>query len=143
MRAVRMHRTGDPSVLRVDDVPVPEPNAGEVLIKVEAAGVTFGDVMKREGAFGSPSLPAGLGLEVAGTVHKLGPGVSADLPLGSRVIGWVDHGYAEFAVASAGAVIPIPANLAATAAAAIPVHGVTAHPPLPMRTSNRASSTAS
>lgn len=125
MRAIRMHGVGDPGVLRLDEVARPEPGADDVLIEVAAAGVTFGDVMKRRGVFGRPDLPAGIGTEVAGTVVAAGAGSGP--ATGTRVAAWVDHGYAEYAVAAADAVIPIPDEIDEASAATVPVHGVTAY----------------
>lgn len=126
MKAVRMHAVGGPEVLRLDAIEAPEPGAGQILVKVEAAGVTYGDVMKRQGVFGPPPLPAGLGLEVAGTVAVLGSGVSAPAP-GSRVMAWVDHGYAEYALAPAAAVVALPVTVDLDVAAVLPVQGTTAY----------------
>ncbi|MEV6889479.1 zinc-binding dehydrogenase [Kribbella sp. NPDC051137] len=127
MKAIRMHGFGDPDVLSLDDVDVPRPGAGEVLLKVEAVAVTYGDIMKRSGAFGQEvQLPAGLGLEIAGTVAELGPEI-AGLSVGSRVLAWVESGYAEYAVAPAAAVVPLPDGVDLRSAAVLPVKGVTAY----------------
>lgn len=127
MKAIRMHGVGGPEVLRLDDVDVPTPSAGELLVKVEAAGVAYGDVMKRQGAFGSDlPLPAGLGLQIAGVVVELGDAVTGPAP-GTRVIAWVEHGYAEYAVAAHTAVAAIPDALDFPVAAVLPVQGLTAY----------------
>ena len=70
MKAVRFHKTGGPEVLVYEDVPDPTPKDGEVLIKVEAAGINFADVMRRRGDnYPEPSPPPFiLGVEVAGTI---------------------------------------------------------------------------
>ena len=74
MKAVRFHKTGGPEVLVYEDVPDPTPKDGEVLIKVEAAGINFADVMRRRGDnYPEPSPPPFiLGVEVAGTIAAVG-----------------------------------------------------------------------
>ncbi|NVN49345.1 zinc-binding dehydrogenase [Mycolicibacterium hippocampi] len=125
MKAVWMTGFGGPDVLRVVDTPVPVPGPGQVLIEVEAAGVTYGDVMKRQGGFGNDfELPAGLGQEVAGTVRQTCAGGPA---MGSRVAAMVDHGYAEYAVARSDAVVTLPDAVDYRSAAALWVHGLTAY----------------
>ncbi|MEV4113269.1 zinc-binding dehydrogenase [Nonomuraea sp. NPDC049695] len=127
MRAIQMHAVGGPEVLRLDEIDVPMPGAGQVLLKVEAAGVTYGDVMKRQGGFGPGlPLPAGLGLVAAGRIAAAGADVSAPAQ-GSRVMAWVEHGYAEYALASASAVVPLPDAVDVREATALPVQGVTAY----------------
>ncbi|MCV7224056.1 quinone oxidoreductase family protein [Mycolicibacterium elephantis] len=127
MKAIRMHGIGGPEVLRLDDVDQPSPRAGQVLVKVEAAGVAYGDVMKRQGAFGQDlPLPAGLGLQIAGVVADLGAGVPQPVP-GTRVIAWVEDGYAEYAVAPHTAVVAIPDGVDSSVAAVLPVQGLTAY----------------
>lgn len=126
MKAIPMHGIGDPGVLRPDDLAVPAPGAGQVLVKVEAAGVAYGD-MKRQGAFGPDlPLPAGLGLQIAGVVAELGDDLTDPAP-GTRVIAWVEHGYAQYAVAPQTAVAPISDGVAFPVASVLPVHGMTAY----------------
>ena len=118
-------------MLRLVEIPTPEPGPGQVLIKVTAAAVNFADVMRRRGdAYPIPTpTPFVLGAEVAGTVAALGEGVE-HLPVGTAVFGTVgaeaSGGYAEFAVASAYNVIPIPDGLDADVAAGVVVAGLTA-----------------
>ncbi|GAA2417370.1 zinc-binding dehydrogenase [Nonomuraea africana] len=127
MKAIRIHEFGGPDVLRLDDVDVPEPGDGQVLLKVEVAGVAYGDVMKRRGAFGPElPLPTGLGIEVVGTIERSGPRTEGLSP-GTRVAAWVEHGYAEYAVAQAEAVVALPETISSRDAAALPVHGLTAY----------------
>lgn len=122
-----MHGFGGPEVLGVDEVDVPEPSPGEVLVKVAAAGVAYGDIMKRQGGFGSDlPLPAGIGLQVAGTLAALGSGVRSPA-LGTRVMAFVDHGYAEYAIAPAAAAFTLPDSVQYSSAAALPVQGLTAY----------------
>ncbi|WP_165827712.1 zinc-binding dehydrogenase [Mycolicibacterium sp. GF69] len=115
---------GGPEVLRVDDTAVPVPGPAEVLIEVDAAGVTYGDVMKRQGNFGTFELPAGMGQQVAGTVRRSCPDGPA---VGSRVAAMVEHGYAEFAVASVDSIVMLPDSVDSRTAAILWVHGLTAY----------------
>src|SRR6266487_964310 len=83
MKAIRVHAPGGPEALRYEDVPQPAPGPGEVLVKIEAAGVNFIDVYQRTGLYKVP-LPLTLGQEAAGTVAAVGPGV-AEPKVGDRV----------------------------------------------------------
>src|SRR5262245_34940696 len=86
MKAVRLLRRGAPEeALSIDDVPVPEPHAGEILIKLKAAGVNFADIGRRIGIYPVADFPAMLGLEGAGTVAALGAGVNG-FKVGDRVM---------------------------------------------------------
>ena len=121
MRAIDPALPGGPEVLVVVERPVPPPAAGEVLIRVAAAGVNRPDVLQRKGGYppppGAPSIP---GLEVAGTVAAVGEGVPAELleqPMCALIAG---GGYAEYAVAPAGQCLPVPNGLAMVEAAALP-----------------------
>jgi len=91
MKAIRIHNFGPTEdVLQYEDVPVGEPKAGEILIKVEAASLNRADLSLRKGAYRiSPDqLPVIPGRELAGTIEKIGPGVSG-FTLGERVVAWV------------------------------------------------------
>jgi NADPH2:quinone reductase len=126
MKAIRIHETGGPEVLRLDEVETPTPKAGEVLIKVAAAGVNYADLAQRAGAYLTPTrTPMTPGLEIAGTVVALGEGVSS-VAEGTRVAAFCDGGYAEYATSQASLVIPIPPTLDFTHAAAFPLQGITA-----------------
>ncbi len=121
MKAIDPAEAGGPEVLVVVDRPVPAPGAGEVLIRVAAAGVNRPDLMQRQGKYppppGAPSIP---GLEVAGEVVAFGEGVAAEL-LGQPVCALIaGGGYAEYAVAPAGQCLPVPEGLSMVEAAAIP-----------------------
>ncbi|MGD9404858.1 MAG: alcohol dehydrogenase catalytic domain-containing protein, partial [Anaerolineae bacterium] len=83
MQAVVIHDVGDPTVLRYESVPLPEPGPGQVRLKIEAAGLNFIDVYQRLGLY-RLRLPAVLGMEGAGTVDAIGSKVP-DLELGTRV----------------------------------------------------------
>ncbi|ODQ89663.1 hypothetical protein BHQ18_13825 [Mycolicibacterium flavescens] len=127
MKAVRMTGFGGTDVLQVADVDTPMPGPGEVLIEVTAAGIAFGDIMKRQGVFGTDiPLPSGLGQEVAGVVAGYGQGVTG-MPVGTRVTALVEHGYAEYAVAPAHFAVPVPDGIDDAGAAALWIHGMTAY----------------
>ncbi len=121
MRAVVAVRPGGPEVLVVETRPTPVPEAGQILIRVEAAGVNRPDVLQRMGMYAPP--PGAndvLGLEVAGKIVARGPGASRYAG-GARVTALVPGGgYAEFCVAHESNALPIPAGLTAVQAAAIP-----------------------
>jgi NADPH:quinone reductase len=128
MRVVRFYEYGGPEVLRLEDAPVPEPGPGEVLVRVAAAGVNYADTRRRLGAYVEPTpLPWVVGSEVAGTVAKLGPGVTGAQE-GQRVMALTaGGGYADYAIVFAQALLPIPPQLSFTQAAALPLQGLTAY----------------
>ncbi len=123
MRAVLLSETGGPEVLRVEDVPMPDPGDGEVLIRVRAASINPIDWKYRSGL--SPKdLPAVLGNDISGTVEQSRTEEFAD---GDDVFGFAPTGgYAEFATAPAPAIARKPAGLSHEQAAALPVAGLTA-----------------
>ena len=129
MKAIRIHKFGDTEeVLQYEDVPVPDPKAGEILIKVEAASLNRADLSLRRGAYRiSPDqLPVIPGREFAGTVEKLGANVN-DFKVGQRVIGYPSlGGYAERAVANSSEVRPVPEGVSSAQAAAVPTVFLTA-----------------
>jgi NADPH:quinone reductase-like Zn-dependent oxidoreductase len=119
IRAVRYHSYGSPEVLVVERVPRPEPGAGEVLVRVHAAGVNPIDWKMRRGFVKLP-LPATVGVDLAGMVDSIGPGVT-DLQPGQEVYGGGRGTYADYAISSASGLGPKPRNLSFDQAAAIPV----------------------
>lgn len=126
MRAVRVHGTGGPEVLRQDDISVPEPRAGEALVKLGAAGVNFIDTYQRSGLYPA-TLPLVLGQEGAGTVTAVGDGVSM-VHVGDRVAyQGVMGAYAEYAVVPQERLVPVPDGVSFEQAAAVLLQGVTAH----------------
>jgi len=126
VRAIRIDHVGGPEVLQVVDLPVPDPGPGEVLLKVEAAGVNFIDVYHRTALYPQP-LPLTLGKEAAGTVERVGQGVATCRP-GDRVVSESVRGaYAEYAVAPAERVVPVPDRVTTRQAAAVFLQGMTAH----------------
>jgi NADPH:quinone reductase-like Zn-dependent oxidoreductase len=128
MRAVRFHEYGPPAVLVVDAVDRPEPKAGEVLIRVRAAGVNPIDWKLRAGymkQFMPLTLPYTPGLDVAGTVEALGEVVTG-FAVGDRIFGRGAGTYAEFAVAPATTIARIPEGVSFEQAAPLHVGGETA-----------------
>ncbi len=127
MKAVRIHEFGGADSLRVDEVETPRPRQGEVMIKTAVAGINYADIMLRTGKYlFTPPLPFTLGFEVAGTIEAVGAGVEG-LESGQRVIASMQGGgYAEYALADARRVVPIPENLEFGKATALLVQGLTA-----------------
>lgn len=130
MRAVRIMRSGGPEVVEVKDVSVPSPGAGEVLVRVAAAGVAPWDAIIREGKSEvSPPPPLTLGSDLAGTVERVGEGVT-DLREGDAVYGVTNPQFvgaqAEFAVCKAAMLAAKPKVLDDTAASSVPAIAVTA-----------------
>ena len=128
MRAVVITEHGNPDVLRTEERPDPEPQAGEVLVRVHAAGVNFADVMARMGLYpDAPDLPFVPGYEIAGEVESVGEGVEGLEP-GDRVAGGTRFGgYAELAVTQASALVEVPEDWSFGEAAALPVVYATAY----------------
>ena len=124
MRAIQIEEFGGPEVLKLADLPVPEPGDGEVLIKVARAGLNFADTHQRENSYLARfELPLVPGAEVAGTVERASDGLDE----GRRVVALLGSGgYAEFALAPAASTFPIPDGLSDGAALAIVLQGLTA-----------------
>jgi len=130
MKAVRFDEYGDVDVLRVVDVPVPDPGAGQVLVRVKAAGINPGEAKIREGLLHArwpATFPSGQGSDLAGVVERLGPGVTT-VAAGDEVIGWVDtrSAQAEYAVVEADNLAGKPADVPWEVAGALGVAGFTA-----------------
>ncbi len=130
MKAIVIARPGGPEVLELRDVPTPTPAAREVRVRVRACAVNRADLLQRIGAYPAPpdapsaEIP---GLEIAGEVDALGPGVT-ELEVGQAVYGVVSGGaYAEAIVVPARTLARIPAGLEFTNAAAVPEAFVTAY----------------
>jgi len=125
-RAVRIHSTGGPEVLCFEETPRAALGSGEVRLRQTAIGVNFIDVYYRTGLYPLPALPATLGMEAAGVVEEIGPGVEG-LAVGDRVTYvFGPGGYAEERVLPAARVVKLPAAIADTAAAAMMLKGMTA-----------------
>jgi NADPH:quinone reductase-like Zn-dependent oxidoreductase len=130
MKAVRFDEYGDVDVLKVADVPVPDPGAGQVLVRVKAAGINPGEAKIREGLLHArwpATFPSGQGSDLAGVVDRLGPGVTT-AAAGDEVIGWVDtrSAQAEYAVVDADNLAGKPADVPWEVAGALGVAGFTA-----------------
>ncbi|HEY0037168.1 MAG TPA: medium chain dehydrogenase/reductase family protein [Longimicrobium sp.] len=127
MRQVWITRRGGPDVLQVREAPDPEPGPGEVRIRVAAAGINFADILARMGLYpDAPRLPAVVGYEVAGTVDRVGSGVTA-VREGDRVGALTRFGgYSSTVVVAEGQVNRLPDDLSFEKAAAIPVNYLTA-----------------
>jgi NADPH2:quinone reductase len=121
MNAVFAREPGGPDVLELRATPMPEPRGGEVLIRVESAGVNRPDLRQRLGGYPPPpGVSEALGLEVAGEVVEAGAGVEGYRP-GDKVCALVaGGGYAEYCVAPVEQVLPWPKGLSAVEAAALP-----------------------
>lgn len=130
MKAVRFDEYGDADVLTVADVPVPDPGAGQVLVRVKAAGINPGEAKIREGQLHArwpATFPSGQGSDLAGVVDRLGPGVTT-VAAGDEVIGWVDtrSAQAEYVVVDADNLAGKPAEVPWEVAGALGVAGFTA-----------------
>ncbi|QDP23596.1 NADP-dependent oxidoreductase [Bradyrhizobium cosmicum] len=130
MMAWRVHQFGSPEVMKFERVPRPEPDPGEVLVKVAAAGVGPWDGWIRSGKSALPQpLPLTLGSDISGQIVAMGPG-DTELRAGDQVFGVTNSrfigAYAEYAVASAGMVSSKPTSLSHVEAASVPVIAVTA-----------------
>lgn len=126
-KAVVIHRFGGPEVLSVEEVKVPDPGPGEVLLRQQASAIHFADTLVREGIyFLKPELPAVLGLEGAGVVEAVGPGVDG-FSQGDRA-GYRFNlgGYAERRLIPADQLYKLPDEVDAKTAAAVMVRGLTA-----------------
>ncbi|WP_428390539.1 quinone oxidoreductase family protein [Lichenicoccus sp.] len=132
MKAIRIERYGGPEVLQLQDIPVPAPDAGEVLVRMAHAGINVMDGGTRKGAFANSQtypvhLPTTIGMEGAGTVERVGAGVTGFRP-GDRVaycLVWNSH--AEFAVVPAWQLVHVPPAVPLCLAAAATFQGFTAH----------------
>ncbi|MGH7076685.1 MAG: alcohol dehydrogenase catalytic domain-containing protein, partial [Acetobacteraceae bacterium] len=126
-KAIRIHQTGGPDVLRWEDVPTPEPGAGEALVRHQAVGLNFVDVYFRSGLYKAPSLPFTPGMEGAGTVLAVGAGVNGVAP-GDRVAyGTGAMGaYATERVIAADRLLKLPQAISFETAAAMMLAGMTA-----------------
>jgi NADPH:quinone reductase-like Zn-dependent oxidoreductase len=130
MKAVVMKSFGGPEVLQTTDIPVPAPNAGEILIQVHAAGINPVDYKIRSGEFhrAETKLPAVLGRDVSGTIAAIGRGVS-NFDVGDEVYAFLEShsgGYADYAIAKDNEVSLKPVSLNHVEAAAVPLAATTA-----------------
>ncbi len=121
MAAIGFDAPGGPDVLRMEELPVPFPGAGEVLIRVAFAGVNRPDVIQRQGFYPAPAGASPIpGLEIAGEVAAMGDGVPPDAA-GQRVCALVTGGgYAEYCLARYDHCLPVPEGMSLAEAAALP-----------------------
>jgi NADPH2:quinone reductase len=121
MQAIHIETPGAPDAMAIKTIDTPVPGQGQVLIRVKAAGVNRPDIIQRQGFYPPPpGSPATLGLEIAGTIATLGSGVTS-LGVGDKVTALVGGGgYAEYCVADAPLVLPIPDGFSFVEAAALP-----------------------
>ncbi|HLH88047.1 MAG TPA: zinc-dependent alcohol dehydrogenase family protein [Xanthobacteraceae bacterium] len=133
MKLIRFSEPGPPGIMQCLDVPVPEPQAGEVLIRAHAIGVGMPDVLIRAGTYAwMPPLPATPGTEMSGTIAKIGPGVTSRKP-GQRVYTTARERphrgghYADYVVAPAEATFVLPEGIDLDAAAALANYQVAYH----------------
>ena len=131
MKAVRFDSYGGIEVLRVVDVPVPEPAPGEVLVKVRAASINPGEAKIREGLFHArwpATFPSGEGSDLAGIVTKIGAGVEG-VQAGHEVIGFTDRraSHAEYVLVEAQNLTHRPANVPWDVVGSLPIAGSTAY----------------
>ena len=126
-KAVRIHETGGPEVLRVEDIDVPDPGEGEIRIRQTACGLNYIDTYLRSGLYPLDSLPVVIGMEGAGIIEAVGPGVM-DLREGDRVAYPMNvGGYAAERVIPAWRVIKLPGNVDDKTAAGMMLKGMTAY----------------
>ncbi len=128
MRALVITEHGPPDVMRVQERPDPEPGPGEVRVRVRAAGVNFADLLARVGLYpDAPKPPCVVGYEIAGDVDAVGEGVEG-IEVGQRVMGGSRFGgYAQLAVTTAEALVPMPDGWSYAEGAALPVTYATAY----------------
>ena len=125
MRAIRVHHAGDASELRMEEVPTPEPGPDQVLIRTAAIGVNHADLIRRRTTPQASEGPPIPGLDVAGTIEAVGPGVNG-WQSGDRVMGLVRGSYAEFVPAGINMVSRLPDGMGFTEAASLPCVFLTA-----------------
>lgn len=131
MKQVQFAEYGNSDVLQLIEKQIPTPQAGELLIKVEAAGVNYSDILRRRNTYFMPTpLPYILGAEAVGVIEQAGEGLD-ETPFqpGSRVLAILPSGgaYSEYVIANPMYCVPLPPHVDAKAASAIFVQGSTAH----------------
>src|SRR5205085_8398452 len=139
MKAIRVHEFGGPEVLRLEDVPEPRPGAGQVLVRVRAAGINPVDTYIRGGGHAvKPPLPYTPGLDAAGEVEAVGEGV-ARASVGDRVYtaGSLSGTYAELAVCDESQVHPLPGSVSFAQGAGVSTPYATAYRALFQRAQGR------
>jgi NADPH2:quinone reductase len=126
VKAIRVHKNGGPEVLQFEDITLPAPGPGELLIKNRAVGLNFIDTYFRSGLYPAPQFPLVLGNESAGDVIAVGPDVT-EFKVGDRVAVVSAHGaYAEERIVPVAATVALPAAISYEAAASMMLKGLTA-----------------
>ncbi|KAF2690421.1 NAD(P)-binding protein [Lentithecium fluviatile CBS 122367] len=127
MKGVWIEKTGGTEVLQYrDDIPVPEPKEGEVLVKNEYIGINYIDTYFRSGIYPIPKYPYVLGREGAGTIAALGANAPSDLQVGGRVAYMGQSAYAEYTAVSSTYTVPLPTSISTKIAAAALLQALTA-----------------
>lgn len=131
MKKIQINSFGGPEVLTLVETDLPKPKSGEVLIKNEAAGINFSDILRRRNTYFMPTpLPYTLGAEAVGTIVELGPdSTQSPFEIGTRVLAILPQGgaYGEYLTAPAHFCVPLPPHISSQAATAIFVQGTTAY----------------
>ena len=125
MKGYIVHEFGGPENMLLEDLPLPEPGPGQVRVKVHASGMNFAETRMRAGTYSGQPLPFVMGMEGAGTVDALGPGVQGFEP-GQRVFGRARGCHAQYVLFDTEHLMPLPDNLSFAEGAAIPVGWLTA-----------------
>jgi NADPH2:quinone reductase len=126
MKAILVHTPGGPEQMKLEEIPTPTPGEGQALVRIAATGVNFIDIYFRTGLYKADA-PFSLGMEAAGVVEAVGPGVTEVAP-GDRVAYAMNRGsYAEFALVPSWQLVQVPAALELNQAAAAMLQGMTAH----------------
>ena len=126
MKAIRVHQTGGPEVMKYEEVPLPEPGAGEARVKIEAIGLNFIDTYQRSGIY-PLQVPFSPGMEGAGIVDAVGEKVT-EVKKGDRVAYAMAPGsYRDYALVPSSKLVPLPQGLDIRSAAAVMLQGMTAH----------------
>ncbi len=128
MKSLRIEEYGGVDVLQWKESPQPQPGPHQVLIKVDAAGVNYADIMRRQGNYPGPDLPATLGLEAAGTITELGSDVAdGRLSVGQKVMAMGPQGQAEYVAVNANFVFPYPDGIDPIHAGGMPITFLTSY----------------
>jgi NADPH:quinone reductase len=126
MKAVRIHKFGGPEVMQIEDVPTPSPQAGQVLVRLAAAGLNYIDVYQRSGLYPNP-LPYTMGLEGSGVVAAVGANVTGFQEGDAVAYTGIPGSYAEYILVPADRLVQMPRGLDVKVGAAAMLQGMTAH----------------
>ena len=126
MKAIRIHTFGGPEVMQVEEVPTPSPQAGQVLVRLAAAGLNYIDIYQRSGLYPN-SLPYTMGLEGSGVVAAIGPNVTGFKEGDPVAYTGIPGAYAEYVLVPADRLVQMPKGLDVKIGAAAMLQGMTAH----------------